>query len=182
MLLVLPACQLAVPLVTMRHLNFHKSPPATSTWTRVSATHNNQARELDVASFKKAFGVSRAAYTPRFWKGSFYTSGRIIRLFSTRLPFRFRGCESIQNLTKVNPDHLRMALLRRCSRLFTSSAEGWLGAGLRFRCTQCGRCCTGGRERVVWVRLVNKASICSWCTAHKFNDYFCRSLNKKRTR
>jgi len=29
--------------------------------------------------------------------------------------------------------------------------SSWLSDGLKFKCTQCGKCCTGGRERLVWV-------------------------------
>ncbi|KAL0032300.1 hypothetical protein WJX79_003594 [Trebouxia sp. C0005] len=43
--------------------------------------------------------------------------------------------------------------LRQSWRSFASVADNssWLGGGLKFKCTQCGKCCTGGRERVVWV-------------------------------
>lgn len=46
--------------------------------------------------------------------------------------------------------------LRRCLRSYTSTADAssWLAQGLNFKCTQCGKCCTGGRERAVWVRGV----------------------------
>ena len=98
-------------------------------------------------------GWCRENYKP--WRLETSSTARLIR-FSRRgngNEYLSRACE----LPFSRRSAINMAgALRRCWRSYASSAatSNWIGRGLNFKCTQCGKCCTGGRERVVWVCIL----------------------------
>ena len=59
------------------------------------------------------------------------------------------------NLDSESQQIYMAGFLRQSWRSFASVADNssWVGTGLKFKCTQCGKCCTGGRDRVVWVNV-----------------------------
>jgi Fe-S-cluster containining protein len=62
------------------------------------------------------------------------------------------------------------------------TAKAWYHEGLRFRCLECGRCCTG-EPGYVWVTAAEIALLAAalQMEASAFEDVFVRTVGKRRS-